>query len=45
MILFRGQYDLVEAFHRMLNEFKVHGQDVLDHRNWEVSEEWLRDFP
>jgi hypothetical protein len=28
----------------MLNEFTIHGQDMLDHRNWEVSEKWLRDY-
>ncbi|ORY29518.1 hypothetical protein BCR39DRAFT_531931 [Naematelia encephala] len=44
MILLRGRYDLVEAFHGMLNEYTIHGQDVLDHNNWEISEKWLQDF-
>ncbi|BEI83450.1 hypothetical protein CcaverHIS002_0400540 [Cutaneotrichosporon cavernicola] len=44
MILLRGKYDLVEAFHGYITEFTLHGDDALDHRNWEASERWLQDF-
>lgn len=44
MILLRGRYDLVEAFHGYITEFTLHGDDALDHRNWEGSEKWLREF-
>lgn len=44
MILLRGKYDLIEAFHGYITEFTLHGDDALDHRNWEASERWLRDF-
>ncbi|KLT41941.1 hypothetical protein CC85DRAFT_302818 [Cutaneotrichosporon oleaginosum] len=44
MILLRGKYDLVEAFHGYITEFTLHGDDALDHRNWEASERWLREF-
>jgi hypothetical protein len=61
MILLRGKYDLVEAFHGYVTEvcsatlrqppavltlpqFTLHGDDALDHRNWEASEKWLKDF-
>jgi hypothetical protein len=44
MILLRGKYDLVEAFHGYITEFTLHGDDALDHRNWEASERWLRSF-
>lgn len=44
MILLRGRYDLVEAFHGYITEFTLHGDDALDHRNWEGSEKWLKEF-
>ncbi|KAK4687397.1 hypothetical protein P7C73_g2728, partial [Tremellales sp. Uapishka_1] len=44
MILYRGRYDLVSAFHGVMNDFAVHGDDTLDHRNWEISEKWLLEF-
>lgn len=25
-------------------QFTLHGDDALDHRNWEPSEKWLKDF-
>ncbi|EIW66639.1 hypothetical protein TREMEDRAFT_34871, partial [Tremella mesenterica DSM 1558] len=45
MILLRGRYDMVEAFYSILSQFVLHGQDPLDHRNWEISEKFLNDFP
>ncbi|KIR69539.1 hypothetical protein I314_00651 [Cryptococcus bacillisporus CA1873] len=44
MILLRGRYDLVEVFHSLLAEFTLHGDDVLDHRSYEVSEKFIRDY-
>ncbi|WVR03908.1 hypothetical protein IAU60_000907 [Kwoniella sp. DSM 27419] len=44
MILLRGQYDLVEVFHSMLREFVLHGDDVLDHNNYEVTERFISDY-
>ncbi|KAK8861477.1 hypothetical protein IAR55_002298 [Kwoniella newhampshirensis] len=44
MILLRGRYDLVEVFHAILSEFSLHGEDVLDHRSYEVSEKFIRNY-
>ncbi|AAW42655.1 hypothetical protein CNBC5960 [Cryptococcus deneoformans B-3501A] len=44
MILLRGRYDLVEVFHSLLAEFTLHGDDVLDHRSYEVSEKFIHDY-
>ncbi|WWC87758.1 uncharacterized protein L201_002650 [Kwoniella dendrophila CBS 6074] len=44
MILLRGRYDLVEVFHAMLTEFELHGDDVLDHTNYEISEKFIDDY-
>nr|XP_018264594.1 uncharacterized protein I303_02766 [Kwoniella dejecticola CBS 10117]OBR86752.1 hypothetical protein I303_02766 [Kwoniella dejecticola CBS 10117] len=44
MILLRGRYDLVEVFHAMLTEFELHGDDVLDHNNYEISETFIENF-
>lgn len=44
MILLRGRYDIVEAFYAILNEFRLNGEDPLDHNNWELSERWLTEF-
>ncbi|WWD16612.1 hypothetical protein CI109_101040 [Kwoniella shandongensis] len=44
MILLRGRYDLVEVFHAILSEFTLHGQDVLDHRSYEVSEKFIHNY-
>ncbi|WVQ74528.1 hypothetical protein IAR50_004129 [Cryptococcus sp. DSM 104548] len=44
MILLRGRYDLVEVFHALLSEFTLHGDDVLDHRSYEISEKFVREF-
>ncbi|ODN76777.1 hypothetical protein, variant 1 [Cryptococcus amylolentus CBS 6039] len=44
MILLRGRYDLVEVFHALLSEFTLHGDDVLDHRSYEISEKFVRQF-
>ncbi|WVQ78739.1 hypothetical protein IAT38_000826 [Cryptococcus sp. DSM 104549] len=44
MIMLRGQYDLIEVFHAILSEFTLHGDDVLDHKSYEVSEKFIRDY-
>ncbi|WWC68743.1 uncharacterized protein I206_102677 [Kwoniella pini CBS 10737] len=44
MILLRGRYDLVEVFHAMLTEFELHGDDVLDHNSYEISETFIDDY-
>lgn len=25
-------------------QWTIHGEDVLDHREWEISEKWLKQF-
>nr|XP_019004725.1 uncharacterized protein I203_02849 [Kwoniella mangroviensis CBS 8507]OCF68186.1 hypothetical protein I203_02849 [Kwoniella mangroviensis CBS 8507] len=44
MILLRGEYDLVEVFRAMLAEFELHGDDVLDHNNYEISERFIENY-
>ncbi|WVF67121.1 hypothetical protein IAT40_001866 [Kwoniella sp. CBS 6097] len=44
MILLRGRYDLVEVFHAMLMEFTIHGDDILDYNNYEVSDRFIEDY-
>ncbi|WVQ94504.1 hypothetical protein IAU59_001583 [Kwoniella sp. CBS 9459] len=44
MIILRGRYDLVEVFHSMMNEFAIHGDDILDYNNYEVSEKFIEDY-
>ncbi|OCF30477.1 hypothetical protein I316_07859 [Kwoniella heveanensis BCC8398] len=44
MILLRGRYDLVEVFRAMLMEFTIHGDDILDYNNYEVSERFIVNY-
>ncbi|WVQ64790.1 uncharacterized protein L199_002959 [Kwoniella botswanensis] len=44
MILLRGRYDLVEVFRAMLSELELHGDDVLDHNNYEISERFIDNY-
>ncbi|WVW80021.1 hypothetical protein I302_101994 [Kwoniella bestiolae CBS 10118] len=44
MILLRGRYDLVEVFRTMMTEFELHGEDVLDHHNYEISERFIENY-
>lgn len=34
----------MEAFHGIVNHWRLNGEDPLDHNNWEVSERWLTQF-
>ncbi|KAL0949621.1 hypothetical protein HGRIS_009666 [Hohenbuehelia grisea] len=45
MILLRKQFDLVDCLHEYRLSVVIHGDDVLAHSNWELSEKWLRKFP
>jgi hypothetical protein len=44
MILLRDRYDLSECMIQYINTSIVHGDDVLSHTNWELSEEWVRQY-
>ncbi|KAH9844049.1 uncharacterized protein C8Q71DRAFT_26635 [Rhodofomes roseus] len=44
MILLRGRFDLVDCLHDYRNEVTIHGDDVLAHTNWELSETWLHRY-
>ncbi|THG98559.1 hypothetical protein EW026_g3643 [Hermanssonia centrifuga] len=41
MILLRGRFDLVDCLHDYRTAITIHGDDVLAHNNWEISETWL----
>jgi len=41
MILLRGRFDLVDCLHDYRHAVTIHGDDVLAHGNWEISENWL----
>jgi len=44
MILLRGRFDLVDCLHDYRIAVKIHGDDVLSHHNWEISETWLNKY-
>ncbi|TDL29281.1 hypothetical protein BD410DRAFT_779642 [Rickenella mellea] len=44
MILLRAQIDLVDCLHDLRKSVTLHGDDVLAHSNWELSEKWLRRY-
>lgn len=44
MIMYRGRYDLLDCIHEFRLSVKVHGDEILNHANWEISEKWLRNF-
>ncbi|KAF7352926.1 BZIP domain-containing protein [Mycena venus] len=44
MILLRGRFDLVDCLLDYRNAVTIHGDDVLAHSNWEISEKWLRQY-
>lgn len=44
MILLRGRFDLVDCLHDYRNAITIHGDDVLAHSNWEISESWLQRY-
>jgi len=44
MILLRGRFDLVDCLHDYRTEVTIHGDDVLAHNNWEISESWLERY-
>ncbi|KAJ8698123.1 hypothetical protein PTI98_004863 [Pleurotus ostreatus] len=44
MILLRSKFDLVDCLHSFKDEVTLHGDDVLAHVNWELSEKWLRQY-
>ncbi|KAI0092779.1 hypothetical protein BDY19DRAFT_506343 [Irpex rosettiformis] len=44
MILLRGRFNLVDCLHDYRNAITIHGDDVLAHSNWEISESWFSRF-
>ncbi|KAK7049674.1 hypothetical protein VNI00_005705 [Paramarasmius palmivorus] len=44
MILLRTRFDLVDCLLEYRNNVTIHGDDVLAHSNWEISEKWLRKY-
>jgi len=41
MILMRGKYNILKVFRDLSTQYEIPGEDPLDHRNWEISEEWM----
>lgn len=39
-----GRFDLVDCLHDYRHEVTIHGDDVLAHTNWELSENWLHRY-
>ncbi|KAI0692647.1 hypothetical protein BC835DRAFT_1427353 [Cytidiella melzeri] len=44
MILLRGRFNLVDCLHDYRSAITIHGDDVLAHSNWEISESWFARF-
>jgi len=41
LILMRGKYNILKVFKDLCASFEIPGEDPLDYRNWELSEEWM----
>ena len=39
-----ARFDLVDALHDYAKNLTLHGDDVLAHNNWEISESWIRQY-
>ena len=39
-----GRFNLAECIHSYLGSTTIHGDDVLAHANWEIHENWLRQY-
>ncbi|PIL36774.1 transcription factor [Ganoderma sinense ZZ0214-1] len=44
MILLRERFNLVDCLHEYRLAVNIHGDDVLAHNNWEISESWLQRY-
>jgi len=44
MILLRDRFDLADCLLDYRSSVTIHGDDVLSHSNWEISEKWLRRY-
>ncbi|RPD61922.1 hypothetical protein L226DRAFT_487155 [Lentinus tigrinus ALCF2SS1-7] len=44
MILLRERFNLVDCLHDYRHAVIIHGDDVLAHNNWEISETWLQRY-
>ncbi|KAF8897361.1 hypothetical protein BD779DRAFT_1490405 [Infundibulicybe gibba] len=44
MILLRTRYDLADCLMDYRLAVNIHGDDVLNHANWEIGEAWLRKY-
>jgi hypothetical protein len=43
-LLSSGRFDLVDCLFDYRTHVTIHGDDVLAHSNWEISETWLRKY-
>jgi len=41
MILLKDRYSLAEVIHSLFVHSTIHGDDVLQHTNWELHKPWL----
>ncbi|KAI6105746.1 hypothetical protein F5141DRAFT_147162 [Pisolithus sp. B1] len=44
VILLRGQFSLADCLYDYKKAIRIHGDDVLAHSNWELSEQWLQKY-
>jgi len=44
MIMLRDKFDLVDLLVDMRSAITIHGDDVLAHQNWELSEAFIRKY-
>ncbi|OBZ76431.1 hypothetical protein A0H81_03572 [Grifola frondosa] len=44
IIALRGRFDFIRCIHDYRLAVTIHGDDVVDHSNWEIAESWLRRY-
>lgn len=44
MVPFSERFNLVDCMHEYRVAVNIHGDDVLAHNNWEISESWLQRY-
>jgi len=45
MILLKDRYSLPEVIHSLFLNSTIHGDDVMQHENWELHKPWLEKYP
>jgi len=45
MILLKDRFSLAEVCHSLVMMTTIHGDDVLQHSNWELHRGWMERFP